>query len=129
MLTTFLASAFEGVRRFETPSATTNTRSESKQSRIGRAMDFSCSCRRTWSERDVSPGRSREEFEGHHVERDSNIPASIESVRDGSWWVRRARAAPGIADPASRMADKIYRRLAGYNPVNTCSRAAEKALD
>jgi len=42
----------------------------------------------------VSPGSAREEFEGHHVERDSNIHTSIESVRDGSGGSGPARVAP-----------------------------------
>jgi hypothetical protein len=79
-------------------------------------MDISSFAEQAWDERDMSPARAREEFEDHHVERDSSILTSIESVQDGSWWVCACSGSfPTLPSPASRMAVEIYRRLDGYN--------------
>src|SRR6476659_10113039 len=85
----FCASAAVGVTRPAAPSAATSTRTTNKQSRIGRAMDFSFSGERTTGMRDACPGKIPKVFEDHH-ESDSSIATSIESVRDGRWGPRVA---------------------------------------
>jgi hypothetical protein len=47
-------------------------------------MDVSSFGKQATGERDVSPERTREEFENHRAERDSNMTTSVESVQDGS---------------------------------------------
>src|SRR2546430_192048 len=100
MLTTFFASAVGGAPRPEAPSAATNTRNKNKQSRIGRAMDVSSCGKQATGERDVSPGRTREDFEDHRAERDSNMTTSVESVQDGATGGRacsgRCRCCPAL---------------------------------
>jgi len=47
-------------------------------------MEFSSFGERATGERDAGPATTREEFEHHPAERDSDMTTSVESVQDGS---------------------------------------------
>src|SRR5262244_502488 len=78
----FCASAAGGVMSSTTPSPEISTRNTDKQSRKGCAMEFSSFGERATGERDARPARTREEFEDHPAERDSDMTTSVESVQD-----------------------------------------------
>jgi len=62
-------------------------------------MDFSSFGERATGKRDARPGMRREIFEDRHVERDSNMTTSVESVQDGSWGGRSKLGSCGAARP------------------------------
>src|SRR5262249_11249532 len=77
----FCASAGVGATRPFAATTETITRNMHKQSRRGCAMDFSSF------------------FEDRHVEGDSNMTTSVESVQDGSWGGRSKLGSCGAARP------------------------------
>src|SRR5262245_1274051 len=55
------------------------------------------------------------------------MSTSVESVQDGSWFGRSKRDWCGAAGPTrEKLADTIYRRLAGYKRVNPLTLANEE---
>src|SRR5262245_53521009 len=114
----FCASAGGGAMRPATPNAETSTSNTDKQSRRGCAMDFSSFGGRATATRNARPGRTREVFEDRHTERDSNMITSVESVQDGSWGAGQSSVVQCRRPCLEKLADKIYRRLAGYKPVD-----------
>src|SRR5262249_21313510 len=109
MLRIFFCASAGGAMRPTTPNAETSTRNTDKQSRRGCAMDFSSFDERATGERDARPARTREEFEDHPAERDSDMSTSVESVQDGSCFGRSKRDWCGAAGPTlEKLADTIH---------------------